>query len=51
MARDVAAFLTWSAEPKLDARHQAGLWWIGLLAFITGLSYLAYRNIWAGKKH
>lgn len=51
MARDVAAFLTWTAEPKLDARHQAGLWWIGLLAFITGLSFMAYRNIWADKKH
>ena len=51
MARDVSAFLTWTAEPKLEARHQAGLWWIGLLIFITTLSYLAYRNIWAGKKH
>src|SRR3546814_12989596 len=24
MAKDVAAFLTWTAEPKLESRHRAG---------------------------
>ncbi|WP_309623551.1 cytochrome c1 [Novosphingobium sp.] len=51
MARDVSAFLVWTAEPELDKRHQTGLWWILFLVFATTLGYMAYRNIWAGKKH
>ena len=51
MAKDVSAFLTWTAEPKLEARHQAGFMWIGLMLFVTVLSFLAYRNIWSGTKH
>ena len=51
MAQDVSAFLTWTAEPKLEARHQAGQMWVGFMLFLTVLSFLAYRNIWAGKKH
>ena len=51
MAKDVAAFLTWTAEPKLEARHQTGFLWIGLMLFVTVLSFLAYRNIWSGTKH
>jgi ubiquinol-cytochrome c reductase cytochrome c1 subunit len=51
MAKDVAAFLTWTAEPKLNQRKQAG--WAALLFLIifTGLTYLSYRQIWADKKH
>lgn len=51
MAKDVAAFLVWTAEPELDKRHQTGLWWVLFLVFATTLGYMAYRNIWAGKKH
>ena len=51
MAQDVAAFLVWTAEPKLEARHQTGFIWIGLMLFVTVLSFMAYRNIWSGKKH
>ena len=51
MAQDAAAFLVWTAEPKLDKRHQTGFWWIGLLIFATTLGYLSYREIWAGTKH
>ena len=50
MAKDVAAFLVWTAEPKLENRHQTGFWWIGFLIFATVLGYMAYRNIWAEKK-
>lgn len=51
MAKDVAAFLAWSAEPKMENRKTAG--WAALLFLIifTGLTYLSYRNIWADKKH
>ncbi len=50
MAQDVAAFLTWAAEPTLEKRHQTGWPVLGFLLFATILAYLAYRNIWADKK-
>jgi len=50
MAKDVAAFLTWTAEPSLDKRKQTGWPVLGFLLFATVLAYLAYRNIWADKK-
>jgi ubiquinol-cytochrome c reductase cytochrome c1 subunit len=50
MAQDVSAFLTWTAEPTLDKRKQAGWPVLGFLLFATILAYLAYRNIWADKK-
>ncbi len=51
MAKDVAAFLTWTAEPKLENRHRIGLAVLGFLLIATVLAYLAYRNIWADRKH
>ncbi len=50
MARDVSAFLVWTAEPKLEKRHQAGWPVLGFLLFATVLAYMAYRQIWDGKK-
>ena len=46
MARDVAAFLVWTAEPKLESRHAAGLAVAVFLLFATILAYLAYQQIW-----
>lgn len=51
MAKDVAAFLVWTAEPKLEQRHQIGLAVIIFLLIATTLAYLSYRNIWADMKH
>ncbi|WP_296679372.1 cytochrome c1 [Novosphingobium sp.] len=51
MSKDVSAFLVWTAEPKLDKRHQVGFWWVGFLIYATALGYMAYRNVWAGTKH
>lgn len=48
MAKDVAAFLTWTAEPRLESRHRAGLASLIFLIFATILAYLAYQNIWHG---
>jgi ubiquinol-cytochrome c reductase cytochrome c1 subunit len=45
MAQDVAAFLVWTAEPKLDKRKQTGWPVLGFLLFATILGNLAYRNI------
>lgn len=50
MAQDVAAFLVWTAEPKLEKRHQTGWAVLGFLLFATVLAYMAYRNVWAEKK-
>ncbi|HEX7873626.1 MAG TPA: cytochrome c1 [Sphingobium sp.] len=51
MAQDVAAFLTWTAEPKMEARKSAGLAVVFFLLVATVLAYLSYQTIWAGKKH
>ena len=50
MAKDVAAFLTWTAEPKLETRHATGVGVLVFLIFFTILTYLAYQNVWAEKK-
>ena len=46
MATDVAAFLVWTAEPKLESRHAAGLAVVVFLLIASILGYLAYRQIW-----
>lgn len=51
MAQDVAAFLTWAAEPKLESRKRAGVGVIAFLLILTTLAYLSYRRVWAGVKH
>jgi len=51
MAKDVSAFLIWTAEPKLEKRKQTGWAVLGFLLFATILGYMSYRNIWADKKH
>jgi len=50
MAKDVSAFLVWSAEPRLENRHRAGVATLLFLLVATALGYLAYRNIWADVK-
>jgi ubiquinol-cytochrome c reductase cytochrome c1 subunit len=49
MAQDVAAFLEWTAEPKLDKRKQTGWPVLGFLLFATALAYMSKRTIWADK--
>jgi ubiquinol-cytochrome c reductase cytochrome c1 subunit len=51
MSKDVSAFLTWTAEPKMENRKNAGWAAILFLLLFTGLAYLSYRSIWADKKH
>jgi ubiquinol-cytochrome c reductase cytochrome c1 subunit len=50
MAKDVSAFLVWTAEPTLEKRRQTGWPVLGFLLFATVLAYLAKRNVWADKK-
>ncbi|MES2137420.1 MAG: cytochrome c1 [Pseudomonadota bacterium] len=46
MAKDVAAFLVWTAEPNLENRHAAGLAVSIFLLIASVLGYLAYQQIW-----
>ena len=51
MARDAAAFLTWTAEPNLDTRHWAGLAALLFILIFCFLAWGAYRNVWRDIKH
>jgi ubiquinol-cytochrome c reductase cytochrome c1 subunit len=45
-ASDVAAFLTWAADPNLDARKEIGLRATLLLIFLAILAIATKRKIW-----
>ena len=51
MAKDVAAFLVWTADPQLETRHQAGFASVIFLLLSTILAFGAYRNVWRNVKH
>ncbi|MGD9811055.1 MAG: cytochrome c1 [Sphingobium sp.] len=51
MAKDVSAFLTWTAEPKMENRKSAGIAVMIFLIIATVLAYMSYRTIWANEKH
>ncbi|HEY0627594.1 MAG TPA: cytochrome c1 [Allosphingosinicella sp.] len=46
MAKDVSAFLIWTAEPNLESRHRTGIAVLFFLLIATVLAYMAYQNIW-----
>jgi cytochrome c1 len=45
-AKDVSAFLMWTAEPRLEDRKKIGLRVIVYLVVFAGLLYLVKRKIW-----
>jgi ubiquinol-cytochrome c reductase cytochrome c1 subunit len=47
MAEDVATFLTWAAEPHLEARHKMGFRTIVYLIIITILVYFSMKKLWS----
>lgn len=47
-ARDVSAFLMWTAEPHLEARKTLGLQVMIFLILLAGLLYFTKKRIWAG---
>jgi ubiquinol-cytochrome c reductase cytochrome c1 subunit len=51
VAQDVAAFLMWTAEPKLVARKQAGLTGVIFLTVLSVLLYLTNKRLWAPHKN
>lgn len=50
IAKDVSAFLMWTAEPKLVERKQAGLTGVIFLTVLSVLLYLTNKRLWAGVK-
>ena len=46
IAKDVAAFLMWTAEPKMMDRKQAGLTGVLFLTLLSVLLYLTNKRIW-----
>lgn len=50
LSEDVAAFLMWTAEPKLAARKQAGFAGVVFLTLLSVLLYLTNKRLWAGVK-
>ena len=50
MSQDVAAFLMWTAEPKLNARKKTGFVAVGFLVLLTSLLYLTNKKLWAVAK-
>lgn len=50
MSRDVAAFLTWTAEPQLVKRRQTGWAVMVFLLFATVLAYFSKQQIWSAVK-
>lgn len=49
-SKDVSAFLTWAAEPKLMARKQAGFVGVVFLTVLSVLLYLTNKRLWAPVK-
>jgi len=48
MAKDVSAFLVWTAEPNLDSRRAAGFPVVIFLLIASFLGYRAYHQLWHG---
>lgn len=50
-AHDVAVFLAWASDPKLEARNQMGVTVIPFLFLLSILVFLSYRRIWRNVEH
>ena len=47
MARDVTTFLTWAAEPHLEARHKTGTKVMIYLILLATLVYFSMKKLWS----
>jgi ubiquinol-cytochrome c reductase cytochrome c1 subunit len=50
-AKDVAAFLQWASDPKMEERKQSGLPVMIFLVLFSGILYGSYRKIWSKVGH
>ena len=49
-SEDVAAFLMWTAEPKMMVRKESGFKAVLLLGLLSVMLYLTNKRLWAGVK-
>ena len=47
MAKDVTTFLSWTAEPELEARHKTGVKVLVYLILLSVLVYLSMKRVWS----
>ena len=50
-SKDVVEFLTWAAEPKMEARKKLGVMTVIYLLILSGILYWSYREIWSRVEH
>ena len=50
-ARDIAAFLAWAGDPKLEERKRMGILTMLYLLITTALLYFAKKRVWARGGH
>ena len=48
-AKDVSTFLAWASDPHAVERKQTGFVVLIYLLLLSGITYLAYRQVWKGK--
>ena len=46
MNRDVVQFLTWAANPEMEARKRMGIKAVVFPAILGGLTYAVKRKVW-----
>lgn len=51
MARDVVTFLSYIANPEMEARKRLGVKMVLFLVLMTGLTYAVKRRVWADVDH
>ncbi len=51
MAKDVATFLSWASDPKMEVRKKMGVAVMIYLAIMAVLAFLSYRRIWRNVEH
>jgi ubiquinol-cytochrome c reductase cytochrome c1 subunit len=47
MSRDVVTFLTYMSNPEMEQRKRIGVKIVLFLVFMTGLTYMVKRKVWA----
>ena len=50
-AKDVSAFLMWTAEPKMEERKSFGLGAMIYLLIFSVILWFSYRKIWKNVAH
>jgi cytochrome c1 len=46
-AHDVATFLAWASDPKMEERKRIGFGALVFLIVLAGLLFFSYRRVWA----